>query len=67
MDCWSTSIIFNRGHCLRVTITSSNYPRFDVNPGTGQPWTDAGTKVAQMNTIFFDAAHPSQLILPVVR
>ena len=66
VDCWSTSQIFNTGHRLRVTITSSNYPRFDVNPGTGQPWSDSGEKVMQTNRIYCDAEHSSRLVVPVV-
>ncbi|MCX7007018.1 MAG: CocE/NonD family hydrolase, partial [Kiritimatiellaeota bacterium] len=66
VDCWSTSIVFNKGHRIRATVTSSNYPRFDVNPGTGQPWADDGAKIPQTNRIYCDAAHPSCLILPVV-
>ena len=66
VDCWSTSIVFNKGHRLRATVTSSNYPRFDVNPGTGEPWSDAGAKVRQTNHIYCDAAHVSRLLLPVV-
>lgn len=66
VDCWSTSIIFNRGHCIRAIITSGNFPRFDVNPGTGQPWADSGTMVLQKNAIYCDAMHASCLLLPVV-
>jgi hypothetical protein len=66
VDCWSTSYIFNKGHRARVTVTSSNYPRFDINPGTGEPWSDAGAKVKQTNTIYCDATHPSRLLLPLV-
>lgn len=66
VDCWSTSLIFNTGHRVRVTITSSNFPRFDVNPGTGQPWSDDGKKVKQTNRIYCDAAYPSRLLAPVV-
>jgi len=66
VDCWSTSIIFNKGHRIRATVTSSNYPRFDVNPGTGQPWSDSDAKVKQTNRIYCDAAHASRLLLPVV-
>lgn len=66
VDCWSTSQIFNTGHRIRVTITSSNYPRFDINPGTAQPWSDTGAKVKQTNRIYSDAEHPSRLIVPVV-
>ncbi len=66
VDCWSTSQIFNTGHRVRVTITSSNFPRFDVNPGTAQPWSDTGEKVKQTNRIYCDAKHPSRLLAPVV-
>lgn len=66
VDCWSSSQIFNTGHRVRVTITSSNYPRFDVNPGTGHPWSDNGEKVKQINRIYCDAEHPSRLVVPVV-
>ncbi len=66
VDCWSTSIVFNKGHRIRATVTSSNYPRFDLNPGTGQPWSETGAKVKQTNRIHCEGAHASCLILPVV-
>lgn len=65
VDCWSTSIVFNAGHRVRVMVTSSNFPRFDVNPGTGQPWSEEGEKVKQVNRIYCDAAHPSRLVVPI--
>lgn len=65
VDCWSTSMVFNRGHRIRATVTSSNSPRFDVNPGTGHPATDGGPMVRQTNRIFCDAEHPSAMILPI--
>ena len=34
---WPTSNVFKKGHRLRVDISSSNFPRFDVNPNTGEP------------------------------
>ena len=66
VDCWSTSIVFNRGHRIRATVTSSNFPRFDVNPGTGAAWSETGAKVRQTNRIACDRTHPSRLVLPVV-
>jgi uncharacterized protein len=66
VDCWSTSIIFNKGHRIRVTVTSSNYTRFDLNPGTGKPWSDDGEKVKQTTRIYLDGEHPSCIVLPVV-
>jgi len=64
VDCWSTSIIFNQGHRLRATVTSSNYPRFDINPGTGNWGTDAGPPVRQTNHIYCSGAQASCLLLP---
>jgi predicted acyl esterase len=66
VDCWSTSIVFNRGHRLRVTVTSSNSPRFDVNPGTAKPFREGDSFVKQTNRIYCDAAHPSRIVLPMV-
>lgn len=65
IDCWSTSIVFNRGHRIRIAITSSNYPRFDINPGTGEVWTDGCRYVVQENRVFCNAKYPSHVILPV--
>ena len=67
MDCWSTSIIFNRGHRIRATVTASNYPRFDVNPGTGQAWSEGGQQVKQTNRIYCGGQQASCLVLPVVK
>ncbi len=66
VDLWSTSIVFNKGHRLRVQVTSSSAPGFDPNPNTGDPFRrSAKTRVAR-NSIYCDADHPSQLLLPVV-
>ena len=67
VDLWSTSIVFNKGHRVRVTVTSSNHPRYDVNPGTGEPWTETEERVKQGNRLYCDAARPSCIILPVVK
>ena len=66
LDLWSTSIILNKGHRLRVLITSSSAPGYDPNPNTGAPFrSDNRTQVAH-NTIRLDAAHPSHILLPVM-
>lgn len=56
VDCWSTSLVFNRGHRIRVQLTSSNSPRFDVNPGTGKPWRMGDPQIKQINRIEVDRA-----------
>ena len=66
LDLWDTAITFEAGHRIAVHVTSSNAPRFDVNPNTGEiPGPNVATRVAR-NTIFFDAAHPSAIRLPVI-
>jgi len=60
------SNLFTRGHRIRVDISSSNFPRFDVNPNTGEPiGRHNGSQVAR-NTVFTDANRPSHIVLPIV-
>lgn len=67
VDLWSTSLVFNRGHRIRVEVAGSNYPRFDVNPNTGWPaWPFCPVQTAR-NTIHCSGPHASQIVLPVVR
>jgi putative CocE/NonD family hydrolase len=37
IDLWPTAIAFNTGHRIRIDVSSSNDPRFDPNPNTGDP------------------------------
>jgi uncharacterized protein len=63
---YPTSNVFKKGHRIRVDISSSNFPRFDVNPNTGEP-LNANRRVAiATNTIYHDRDHPSAIILPVI-
>jgi hypothetical protein len=67
VDLWSTSLVFNKGHRLRIAISSSNSPRFDPNPNTGHAFrADRELRVAS-NTIYFSEKRPSQIVLPVSR
>ena len=61
-----TSLVFPRGHRIRVDISSSNFPRFDVNPNTGEPLNQNRRTAIAINTIFHDAEHPSEIDLPLV-
>lgn len=63
---YPTSNVFKKGHRIRVDVSSSNYPRFDVNPNTGDPLGEDRRKVTAENTVHHDAPHPSQVVLPVV-
>ncbi|MCI0824003.1 MAG: CocE/NonD family hydrolase [Chloroflexi bacterium] len=61
-----TSNLFVQGHRIRLDISSSNFPRFDVNGNTGENPGLSGVKVPARNSVFHDAQRPSQVILPVV-
>ena len=62
---YPTSNVFKKGHRIRLDISSSNFPRFDVNPNTGEPLAQHRRVVTAVNTLHHDAEHPSALILPV--
>ena len=59
--------LFQPGHRIRVDISSSNFPKFDVNPNTGEPEGRSRRRRVAVNTVFMDAARPSRVVLPVLR
>ena len=66
IDLWPTSNVFKKGHRIRVDVSSSNFPRFDRNPNTGNKFgQDAEMKVAHQQ-VFHDREHPSHIILPLI-
>ncbi|HWP85216.1 MAG TPA: CocE/NonD family hydrolase, partial [Terriglobia bacterium] len=58
--------VFLKGHRIRLTVSSSSFPRWLVNhnkfsiDNEKAPWTTA------RNTVYHDAQRPSVLILPVI-
>ena len=62
----TTSNLFQKGHRIRVDVSSSNFPRLEVNPNTGEPVGRHTRTVVAKNTVYVDAARPSQVVLPVV-
>lgn len=63
---YPTSNVFKKGHRIRVDISSSNFPRFDINPNTGEPLNEHRRVITAVNTIHHSPEHPSQIVLPVV-
>ncbi|HEY0767445.1 MAG TPA: CocE/NonD family hydrolase [Steroidobacteraceae bacterium] len=66
IEMYPTSLIFRHGHRIRLDISSSNFPRFDVNPNTGEPLNDNRRWRIAENSVYFDPAHPSRIMLPLV-
>ncbi len=57
---------FVKGHRIRLDISSSNFPRFDVNPNTGEPIGRHTRSQKAKNTVYVDGDHPSHILLPIV-
>ncbi len=55
IEIWATANLFLKGHRIRVDVSASDFPFFEVNP------------VVSRTEIVVDAAHPSRLVLPVVK
>lgn len=61
-----TANLFAKGHRIRVDISSSNFPKYDVNPNTGEPEGRARRKRVAVNTVYVDAERPSHITLPIL-
>lgn len=64
VDLWSTSLVFARGHRIRVSVSSSNAPRFEPNPNSGQPHMGMGEARVANNTLHVSSRYPSHIVLP---
>ena len=62
---YPTSNVFRKGHRIRLDISSSNWPRFDVNPNTGGPLGLERRYQIAHQTIWHSPAHPSHIVLPL--
>ncbi len=61
-----TSNVFGKGHSIRLDISSSNAPRFDVNDNTGGELASATGTVIARNTIYHNRERASHLDLSVI-
>jgi putative CocE/NonD family hydrolase len=61
-----TSNVFAKGHRIRIDVSSSNFPRLERNPNTGEPIGRHTQMIKADQTVFSDAEHPSRVVLPVI-
>jgi len=66
IDLWVTSNAFLPGHKIRIEISSSNFPRFDRNLNTGEPFGTGSEFINATQTIYHDNERPSHVLLPVI-
>ena len=52
---------FAPGHRLRVALSSSNFPKFDVNPNSGAPAGQPSTPIVAYNRLHFGPAQQSHI------
>jgi putative CocE/NonD family hydrolase len=62
---WPTAHRFQRGHRIRVQVSSGAFPRYARNPGTGEPHATAATLRPADQEVYHDGARPSAVILAV--
>ena len=66
VDMIGTANLFQKGHRIRVHVTSSHFPQFSRNLNTGEPFgTSKVMKVAEQ-TVYHTAERPSHILLPVI-
>ncbi|UGS37063.1 Cocaine esterase [Capillimicrobium parvum] len=66
IDLLSTAMVFDAGHRLCVLVMSSDFPRYDRNPGTGEWSLDADGLLVAAQQVFCDAQRPSFVELPTI-
>jgi putative CocE/NonD family hydrolase len=63
----STSNYFDKGHRIRIEVSSSNFPRFDRNMNTGGNNYDETEGQIATNSIHHGGKSLSRIILPIVK
>ncbi len=66
IDLWATASVVRAGHRLRVMVTSSDFPRYDRNPNTGEFAHSAVRLEPALQRVYHDAARPSRILLPAI-
>jgi uncharacterized protein len=63
---WPTSIVFKKNHKIRLEVSSSNYPRYDRNPNTGNSIATEIKSLSAVQKVFHSSFAQSKLVLPIV-
>ncbi len=63
IDLGATAVRFNAGECLRVLVSSSDFPHWDRNLNTGGEFGSEGLSKATVATqlVLHEASFPSRL------
>ena len=65
LELYPTANRFKAGHRIRLDISSSNYPRYDVNHNTGEELYGGREYAVATNTVYHEDDHPTHVELPI--
>jgi len=66
LDLWNTCQLYQKGHRIRVEISSSAFPKYDRNLNTGEALGQTTRMAVAQQKIYHDREHPSYVTLPIV-
>ena len=66
VELFPTANRFLAGHRIRLDISASEFPHYDLNPQTGEAEGKWLRMRAAVNTLFVDADRPSAVVLPLL-
>jgi putative CocE/NonD family hydrolase len=61
-----TSQLFRKGHCIRIDVSSSNFPEYDRNMNTGNPIGEDAAGIRAQQTLFHQTDISSYIDFPVI-
>lgn len=67
IDLWATSLLFFKGHRIKLELSSSNFPRFNRNLNTFAPPAEQSHVRMASQTVYHDSNRPTHIILPVIQ
>ena len=66
IELFPTANLFKTGHRIRLDISSSNFPKYDVNPNTGAPVGTGRTRRTARNRVYCGGALPSSVTFRIL-
>jgi len=66
MEMYFNGYVFNKGHKIRIDVTSSNYMEFFPNTNTGINPYEEPTPIVATQTIYHGKEYPSHVKIPVL-
>jgi len=63
--CWDVAWLLKKGSCLRLDVSSSNFPEYAVHPNVAGVWSEIIETKPAKQTIYFGSDYPARVTLPL--